>query len=107
MKGSTTGRFDVTFTTAPLPRFSTLKRRSVRPPANSTPACLKASCEARRADMPANSAREALTSTSARNGCPKPDSTVIFPRPAASATQGANERQVATATAAARFLNWV
>ena len=106
--GSLIGLDEVTLTTAfPPGRFSTAKRKSRRTLAKSTPACLNTSCGAKRADIPANSSLVAPISSSARKGCPRPESTVNLPRPAASANNGVSDMQEATAKAAARFLNLV
>ena len=104
--GSFTGRPEEILSTALPPlRFSTLKLRSFNTLEYSTPAWLNTSAGARRAVIPLNSSGVAESVTSARKGCPRPDSTVNLPSPAACAEAPARDMPAATASASAHFLN--
>src|SRR5690606_25513614 len=102
--GSLIGCDEVIRTTAvPLARRSTAKRRLLSAGLYSRPAWRKASTGARRAlREPASSRPSAVTSTSARKGCPSADWTVSLPSPAASADVGTPPASAAATASASR-----
>ena len=103
--GSLTGWFEARrIKYWPSGRRSTVMRTPSSDAVYSTPACRYASGDASRAaSEPASSRETEVKSISARNGWPRPDCTVNFPRPAAWACP--SSVAPARARAAAIFLN--
>ena len=105
MKGSLTGREDVTFSTAlPLDFFSTANRRVDSTGEKSTRASRNAWSEASVADKLSSSALSAAKSSiSAASGCPSAERTDSLPSPAAFAMSGNAIRPAAASWVVKRF----